>query len=147
MGECRGRHPWRRRMVTFTWKEALGVLFFNEFHVLYRWSLRGREDEFTSFFRDLLRYMLTTSTVPACRSLMARISSPLWNRHTDWGWPVQLHTLTHTHTHQIHLCASLYIVLICFYGWIMLNDLNILYKYTSLKILGNAFLRKGLDVS
>lgn len=26
VGECRGRHPWRRRMVTFTWKEALKAL-------------------------------------------------------------------------------------------------------------------------
>lgn len=42
--------------------------------------------------------MLNSSTVLACKSLIAKIWSPLWNRHTDWGWPVQPDTLTHTHT-------------------------------------------------
>lgn len=58
------------------------------------------------------------------------------------------HTDTHTHIKSIY---ALYIcAVICFYGWIMLNDLNILYKYTFLfpknGILENGVLIKGLDV-
>lgn len=47
-GECRGRHPGRRRMVTLT-----------------------------SLLRALLRNMLNSSKLQVCRSLMARIWSPL----------------------------------------------------------------------
>lgn len=50
VGECRGRHPWRRRIVTFTWKEALKLFFFLpspcqwaviHLHVFYMCSFKG----------------------------------------------------------------------------------------------------------
>lgn len=58
----------------------------------------------TSFLSILLRYMLNSSTVPVCRSLIASTWSPLWKRHWDWGWPVQPLTLKHHTTHNTHTC-------------------------------------------
>lgn len=132
MGECRGRHPWRRRMVTFTWKEALGLFL-------------------GVFFSDLL----TSSTFYTCKLCEdGRMNSPR-SSETCWGtcWPPpwcqragrwwpgfhllcgtgtlteadrSSYTHWHTHTHIKPIYVLHYIwAVICFYGWIMLNDFNI----------------------
>lgn len=66
--------PEKRNNLTFRWtRNANMCLCFGILCVPH---------EFTSFLSDLLRYMLNSSTLLVCKSLIARIWSPLWNRHT-----------------------------------------------------------------
>lgn len=111
LDECRWGRPGSRRMVSFTFKREIIPLSdhrsdkdvtqhnsdtMNTHRVLTSFAT----SKFTSFFSDLLRYMLNSSTLLTCKSLMARIWSPLWNRHTVCGWPVHPNTLWHTHTYM-----------------------------------------------
>jgi len=62
--------------------------------------LASVSNDCTSVLSDLLMYMLNSSMLPVCKSFIARIWSPLWNRHTVCGWPVHPVTLSHTCTNS-----------------------------------------------